>query len=132
MIEPEIQQEAEQIRSRMIWLVGVGGVVITALLVALAWALVVPPPTYRAAAPSPLRREVFERAAAGAGAYAAGARQLERTEWVDREARIVRIPIDRAIEAVAADPRLIGAAPPAISRDNTTAGAATSAGGALR
>jgi hypothetical protein len=128
MIEPAAQQEAEQIRSRMIWIVAGATVAISALLVAIAWVLVVPPPAYRAVPPSPLHREVFERAGAGAAAHAAGALRLERTEWVDRRARIVRIPIDRAIDAVVADPRLIGAA----GSPATTAASATARVGEAR
>jgi hypothetical protein len=40
---------------------------------------------------------------------AAGEARLERYEWVDRRAGVVRIPIGRAIDAVVADPSLIGA-----------------------
>jgi hypothetical protein len=113
MTEPALQQEAERVRTRAIWLIGVSLTAITALLAAIAWALVAPRPAARPAAPSPLRREVFDVAGAGAAETAAGALRLERTEWVDRQARVVRIPIERAIDAVVADPRLIETPPPA-------------------
>jgi hypothetical protein len=113
MTEPALQQEAERVRTGAIWLIGISLTASTAVLSVIAWALVVAPPAARPAAPSPLRRVVFDVAGAGAAENAAGLQRLERTEWVDRQARVVRIPIERAIEAVVADPRLIGKAPPA-------------------
>jgi hypothetical protein len=115
MINPGLRQEAERIHVAVIWLVGLGGVAVTVLLVAIAWWLVIPPPA--AAHPlrqaSPLEHGLFDRAAGGSDARAAGAQRLERYEWVDRQARVVRIPIDRAIDAVVADPGLIGPVAPA-------------------
>jgi len=116
MIEPAVfhapqgPQEPEHVRTGVIWLVGLGVLVISAALVVIAWWLVVPPPAARhpVAGPSPLEHEVFDRATGGDDARAAGDRRLERTEWIDRRAGVVRIPIDRAIDAVVADPRLIG------------------------
>jgi hypothetical protein len=66
--------------------------------------------------PSPLERGPIETATAGEQIRAAGAERLERTEWVDRGAQIVRIPIDRAIDAVVADPRLIAAPAPGLAQ----------------
>lgn len=120
MTEPAVPQQPEGLASGVIWLVGAGVVVITAALVVIAWLLVVPPPQLvrPAVAPSPLERALFDGSPGttgrGAELRAAGARQLERYEWVDRTARVVRIPIERAIDAVAADPRLIGASSHAI------------------
>ncbi|HEU4728600.1 MAG TPA: hypothetical protein VFT22_11935 [Kofleriaceae bacterium] len=135
MTEPELLQDPERASSRAIWLVALAATLATALLVAGAWWFVVPPPAAAraATAPSALQHALFDRASATtpssiaaetatpadrAGwapgttdaevARAAGARRLERTEWVDRAARVVRIPIDRAIDAVVADPSLIG------------------------
>lgn len=113
MTEPVFHQDPEGISARAIWLVAAGVVAISAGLVVIAWLLVVPVPAARpAAAPSPLERGPIETAASGEQIRAAGARRLELTEWVDRSAQIVRIPIDRAIDAVIADPRLIGTPPP--------------------
>lgn len=42
MIHPGLRQEAERIPAGMIWLVGIASVTVTALLVAIAWWLVVP------------------------------------------------------------------------------------------
>jgi hypothetical protein len=110
MIDPGLQQDAERIHARVIWLVALGGMAVTALLVATAWLLVVPAPAPErpAATPSPLEHGLLDGATGGTDARAVGARRLERTEWVDRGARVVRIPIGRAIDAVVADPRLIG------------------------
>jgi hypothetical protein len=109
-IETATDQEPERVRSGAIWLVGGGVLAASLALIAIAWWLVVPPPApARAAAPSPLHRELFEQAGAAAAAYAAGLQRLERTEWIDRRARVVRIPIERAIDAVVADPALIDA-----------------------
>ena len=105
-----LQQEAERIRAGAIWWVAAGVVAIGVALVAIAWWLVVPPPVGRAnATQSPLERGLFDRASGGADNQAAGEQRLERIEWIDRRAGVVRIPIDRAIDAVVADPRLIGA-----------------------
>jgi hypothetical protein len=100
----------------VVWLVGLGGAAITAILIAIAWLLVRPPP---AAAPpattaSPLERTLFDRATGGSDVRAAGEARLWRYAWVDRQARVVRIPIDRAIDAVVADPGLLGPAPAAV------------------
>jgi hypothetical protein len=119
MIDPGLRQEAERIHAVVIWLVGLGGALASALLVAIAWWLVVPPPAaeHPPAQPSPLEHRLFDRAAGGNEARAAGAQRLERYEWVDRKTRVVRIPIDRAIDAVVADPSLIGAGSPAIFQE---------------
>src|SRR5512140_2221385 len=112
MIDPGLGQEAERSNVGMIWRVALAGVVISALLVALAWLFVAPPPVARhpPVPPSPLEQGLFERATGGDDARTAGAQRLERYEWVDRRAGVVRIPIDRAIDAVVADPGMIGTA----------------------
>jgi len=121
MTEPGFQAP-EGISPRAIWAVAAGVVVLSAALVAIAWLLVVPPPAARAVAtPSPLEQGLIDQADGGAAIRAAGEHELDRTEWIDRKARVVRIPIDRAIEAVAADPHLIGA------RSSGVAGAAAAA-----
>jgi hypothetical protein len=94
-------------------------IVLSALLVAIAWWLVVPPSSAEhAAQASPLEHGLIDRASGGADLRAAGEQELDRTQWVDRNAGVVRIPIDRAIDAVVADPRLIGARPSAVSDAN--------------
>jgi hypothetical protein len=105
-------QEPERVRAGVIAGVAAGTVALTALAVVLAWLLVAPAPAarYPVAAPSPLEHGLFDRATGGDDARRAGARRLERTEWIDRGARVVRIPIERAIDAVVADPSLIGGA----------------------
>ena len=110
-------QAPEGISTRAIGLVAGALVAVSAGLVAIAWLLVAPPPTARpASVPSPLERDPIETAAGGAQIRAAGTERLDRTEWVDRGAQIVRIPIDRAIDAVVADPRLIAAPPPGLAQ----------------
>jgi len=119
---PAIPQDPESVRPGAIWSVAAGVVVLSAVLVAIAWWLVVPAPAgARAAQASPLEHGLIERASAGDEVRAAGEQRLDRTEWVDRRAGTVRIPIDRAIDAVVADPRLIGAAPSAVSGANAAA-----------
>ncbi|MGH2900073.1 MAG: hypothetical protein ACRDMZ_15470 [Solirubrobacteraceae bacterium] len=114
--EPTLQQEAEGIRPRAIWWVGIGIVAIGAVLVLIAWWLVAPPASFEPAArASTLEHGLIEHASGGADLHAAGAQALERTRWIDRKAGTVRIPIDRAIDAVVADPKLIGAHPAAVS-----------------
>jgi hypothetical protein len=115
MIDPGLRQEAERSNAGLIWLVGLASVVISALLVALAWLFVAPPPVARhpPAQPSPLEHGLFDRATGGDDARAAGVQRLERYEWVDRRTGVVRIPIDRAIDAVVADPGMIGTEPSA-------------------
>jgi hypothetical protein len=87
MIHPGLRQEAERIPAGMIWLVGLAGVTVSALLVAIAWWLVVlPRPAVHPPAqpPPPLERRRFDRST--------GAPRLERHEWVDRQVREVCIP----------------------------------------
>lgn len=116
MIDPTPQQEAEGIRPRAIWAVGIGVVAVSAVLVAIAWWLVVPPSALEPAArASTLEHGLIEHASGGADLHTAGEQALERTQWVDRKAGVVRIPIERAIDAVVANPRLIAAHPAAIS-----------------
>jgi hypothetical protein len=126
--EPALVQESEGISARAIWLIAAGVVAVSALLVAIAWLLVVPPaaPARAAGARSPLEHGLVDQATGGDDIRAAGERRLERTEWIDRSARVVRIPIDRAIDAVVADPKLIGAAAPGLAggAGGTTVGAA--------
>jgi hypothetical protein len=102
-------QETDQLRSGRLALLGVAFVVLTAALVGVAWRFVRSPvPALRAPAqPSALEHGLFDRASGGDDSRAAGERRLERYEWVDRAAHVVRIPIDRAIDAVVADPALI-------------------------
>ena len=130
MTGPTLQQEAEGIRPRAIWWVGIGIVAVSAALVLIAWWLVAPPAAYDPAPrPSTLERGLIDRASGGADLHTAGAQALERTQWVDRKAGTVRIPIDRAIDAVVADPRLIGAhAAPAPAAASSSTGARRSPG----
>jgi len=119
MIEPATPQEAEGIRPGAIWSVAASVIAFSALLVVIAWWLVVPPPAAaRAPEPSPLEHGLIDTATGGAEVRAAGEQRLGRTEWIDRRAGTVRIPIERAIDAVVADPRLIGAAPSTVSGAN--------------
>jgi hypothetical protein len=113
--QPSIRQQAEGVRAGAIWAVAVGVIVVGAALVVIAWWLVVAPPDAAPApAASPLAHELFDRATEAAAVRAAGAARLERYEWVDRAAGVARIPIDRAIDAIVADPKLIGAPTSAI------------------
>jgi hypothetical protein len=116
MTEPVSPQDAERVRTGVVWLVGLAVIAISAVLVALSWWFVVPSAGARAAVPSPLEHGLFDRATGARDAGAAGAHRLERYEWIDRRAGVIHIPIDRAIDAVVADPSLIrapGAAAPA-------------------
>ena len=110
MSAPTLPREPENLRARWIWIVGVATVVLTLALTGVAWLLVtVPNGSPAAARPSSLRHELFDTARDGADARAAATRALERYDWVDRGAGIVRIPIEQAIEAASTDPALIGA-----------------------
>jgi hypothetical protein len=114
MTEPAWPQEAERIRSGVLSVIAAAVVLLSAGLIAIAWWLVIPPlPAERPVAePSPLEHGLFDRATGGDDARAAAAHRLDGYSWVDRGAGIVRIPIERAIDAVVADPRLINAPPP--------------------
>lgn len=117
MTGPALPQDPEGIAARAIWLVGAAIAAISAALVVIAWTLVSPAAATRrpVTAASPLERTAFERADGGAALHAAAAARLEHCEWIDRRARVARIPIDLAIDAVAADPELIAAGSPAIA-----------------
>lgn len=132
MTDHAMHQDPEGISARAIWIVAAGVVVISAALVVIAWLLVAPPPPRAgvAASPSPLHRELFDRANEGAQVRAAGALELERTQWVDRKAGVIRIPIERAIDAVVADPDLI-AAPRGVAVGAGTLGAGAPAAAPL-
>jgi hypothetical protein len=125
MTESALHQAPEGISPRAIWLVAAGVVVLSAALVVVAWLLVVPPPAAArpVAAPSPLEHGLIDEADGGAALRATGERALEQYRWIDRKARTVRIPIDRAIDAAVADPRLIGARSPGVA--GAAAGAAS-------
>ena len=103
-------QDTEDVRSRIVWGVAAGTVVLSAIFIVIAWLLVKSPP--EPARPisnaSPLENALFDVANHGQNSIAAGMRELDRYDWVDREAGVVRIPIDRAIDAVVSDPSLIG------------------------
>lgn len=109
MTAPSLQQP-EQLRTKIIALVGAGVVVVILALVGVAWAFVEPPePALRSPSqPSALEHGLFDQASGGADRRATGEHRLEIYQWVDRAAHVARIPIDRAIDAVVADPSLIG------------------------
>lgn len=110
MTLPTLPRDPEGLSSRTIWLVAAGTVLVALILTLAAWLLVVVPNGSPAAArPSTLRHDLFETASDGAEARARAARALEQTAWVDRGAGFARIPIEQAIDAVVADPTLIGA-----------------------
>ena len=123
MTESGFHQAPEGISPGAIWLVAAGVVVLSAALVVIAWLLVVPPPAAvrPVAAPSPLEHGLIDQADGGAVLRATGERSLEQYQWVDRKARVVRIPIGRAIDAAIADPRLIGARTPGVAGATTGA-----------
>ena len=111
MSEPTQPRDPEGLRSRTIWLVAAATVAIALVLTAVAWLLVVVPNGSPAASqPSSLRHDLLETARDGVDSHAAAMNGLEQTEWIDRNGGIVHLPIDRAIDAVVADPTLIGAA----------------------
>ncbi|CAN5620505.1 hypothetical protein BH11MYX1_BH11MYX1_27110 [soil metagenome] len=108
---PTAPRAAEGLRTRTIWFVGVAIVVVTLGATGIAWLFVrVPTVSPAAARPSSLEHGLVEPARGGTSSREAGARSLERYEWIDRGAGTVRIPIERAIEAAVADPSLIGGA----------------------
>ncbi len=107
--EPALEQEVDRIAPRAIVAVGVGTVAITLALVGVAWLFVArPAPAARPAAhASPLEHGLFDEATGGADARARGLQQLGSAAWIDRHTHRAHIPIDRAIDAVVADPSLL-------------------------
>jgi hypothetical protein len=105
-----LPQEPDKVWTGVATLVAIGFVVTTAVLVAIAWLFVKPTVTegYAPTRRSPLENALFERATTADQIRAAAAQRLEQYQWVDRDAHLVRIPIDRAIDAVVSDPSLIG------------------------
>jgi len=79
----------EGINTRAVAAVGLGALAFTAILVALAWFLVVPTPSGKPLPPA----------------------NLERGGFAQRPQLGVALPIDRAIDRVVADPSLIGGHP---------------------
>ena len=95
-----MKQEPENLRARVVAYVGVGLIALTTALVGISWWLVRPTPSYVTLPPSTLEHGLFElRQPAPPGTA---------VEWVDRAAGTARIPIESAIDAVVADPSLIG------------------------
>jgi hypothetical protein len=110
---PTLTREPEGLRTRRIWLVGAAIVAISLALTGVAWLEVeVPVRSPAASSSSPLEHGLIEHATGGADSRAAAALELERYGWVDRTAGVARIPIDRAIDAVVANPALISGAAP--------------------
>ena len=105
-----IAQESDQLRTRAIVVVGIAVIAITLALVGVAWLFVVAPaaPRRTPSNPSVLEHGLFDQASGGEDANARGAQQLEVYGWIDRPNHLARIPIERAIDAVVADPALIG------------------------
>ena len=109
MTTPTLPRDPEGLRSRTIWRVAAGTVALALALTLVAWLLVVVPNGSPAASrPSSLRHDLFETASDGADSRARVLQALEQTGWVDRDAGVIRMPIEQAIEAVVADPTLIG------------------------
>jgi hypothetical protein len=95
--------QPEDIRTGVIWLIAAALAVVTAICFVIAWHLIEPPPPYAKLPSTTLEHGLIDQA------YWVdpGTREIERTEWVDRARRTVRIPIEAAIEAVVVDPGLI-------------------------
>ena len=105
-----VEQEPDRPRIRAIALVALGVVAITTALVVIAWLFVVPAPAAarRPAQDTSLEQGLIDRATGGADAIARGAARLDTYRWIDRARHLAQIPIERAIDAVVADPRLLG------------------------
>jgi hypothetical protein len=102
-----VEQERDRVRAGAVSLAGLGAVIIIVAVALISWARVEAPAAtaHPASSPSPLESTLFE--AGSADVHAAGRERLERYEWVDRARGIVRIPVERAIDAVVDDPALI-------------------------
>ncbi|MEO8548488.1 MAG: hypothetical protein ABI678_00870 [Kofleriaceae bacterium] len=96
MTEPQTSaREPEGLHARAIGWIGAAAVALVLGLTGVAWLLVeIPTGSPAAARPSSLEHDLFEQATGGAETRAAGTRALDA--------------IDRAIDAVVADPTLIG------------------------
>lgn len=106
--QPPPAQQTEGVAARTLWRIALALVAISALLVVIAWLVVEPArPGVAHPAPSVLEHGLFAQARGGAAAEARAQLELARTAWVDRERHIARIPIERAIDAVVADPTLL-------------------------
>jgi hypothetical protein len=107
------EQETDALPIRTIMLVGAAVVVATLALVCVAWLFVTPPPASLRlpVVGSVLEHGLYEQATAGEDANAAGAQRLAGYRWVDRDRHLAHIPIERAIDAVAADPSLLAPRP---------------------
>jgi hypothetical protein len=103
-------RQPEQLRTRIVALVGLCVIGVVIALVGVAWLFVEPavPARYAPSQPSVLESGLFDQASGGEDNRAAEAHRLELYQWVDQPAHIARIPIDRAIDAVVAEPSLIG------------------------
>ena len=98
-------QEPDRTHARAIASVALATVALIAGVVGISWcAIASPPRPTQTPPPSTLEHGLF---ATSPEPPADRATPPDRYQWIDRGARVARIPIDSAIDAVVADPSLI-------------------------
>jgi hypothetical protein len=107
--ELRVPQEADAIGGRRVTMVGVTAVIIIVASIAISGALGGCPQRPAVSAPTPphappqigiLEQSLVRRTERGFALRAAQRAELESYGWVDRDAGIAQIPIDRAIDLV--------------------------------
>ena len=101
------KQQPDQVRVGVLAIIAACFVGLSLVCAAIAWLLVAAPAGSPAARPSALAHDLIDRAEAGSVSRAAGAERLARDYWIDR-GHVAHLSIERAIDAVVADPQLIG------------------------
>ena len=100
-------QERDRVAGRSLMAIAVSGIVITIASIFVAWLIMIaasPHPEQQAsAAPPPsalgtVERTLFDDAQRGLDLRAAHRHQLDDLTWADRDAGVVHVPIDRAID----------------------------------
>jgi hypothetical protein len=104
-------QESDRVPGRKLAAIGIAGVAIMLASIFVAWLLMrarsSEPEQQASAAPPPaalgtVERGLFDETSRGLDERAAHRRELDGLGWVDRDAGIAHIPIDRAIDMVVA------------------------------
>lgn len=104
----DVRQERDRVDRRAVGRIGAGGVVVLLLSLAAAALLLAHTPRERAAAPalapprSTVERPLVLATKRGLDQREAQRRALETWGWVDRDAGVARISIERAMELVVA------------------------------
>lgn len=112
--DAKLRQSPDRLADRKIAAVTVGSIAITTIALVVAWVLLeqwAPPERHEGGAPPPapstiatLEQSLILHTERGEELHQRQRASLTRLGWVDRDAGIARIPVERAIDVLAASP----------------------------